>query len=196
MTIAIMLHGGATTVPAEEQQAYLDGCRTALDAGWLILERGGSAFDAVEDAIRVLETDPIFNAGRGGALNADGQVELDAAIMEGNDLNFGSVAVVQGVPHPVSVARQLLDEQERRTLAARGAERFAREHGLEMCAPEDLITERQRAKWEQEQRGQHDTVGCIVRDSTGLMVVGTSTGGLVGAPAGRVGDSPMPGCGF
>jgi len=194
--IAMIVHGGATSVPPEEEAAYLDGCRAALEAGWAILERGDSALDAVEAAIRVLEADPTFNAGRGGALNADGEVELCASLMEGGERKFGSVAIVMGLPHPVSVARRLLETQGPRVLAARGAERFAREQGLEVCDPAALITEKERKKWEAEAAGGHDTVGCVALDANGLLVASASTGGLVGSPAGRVGDSPVPGGGF
>jgi L-asparaginase / beta-aspartyl-peptidase len=123
VTIALIVHGGATSIPPEEEQAYADGCRAALEAGWAVLEAEGAALDAVEAAVRVLEADPTFNAGCGGALNADGAVELDAAVMEGGDLRFGAVAAVMGVPHPISAARRLLDTQGPRLLVARGAER-------------------------------------------------------------------------
>lgn len=194
--IALAVHGGATTVPLEEVDAYLAGCRAALDAGWAVLARGGSAIDASEAAVRVLEADPTFNAGYGGALNADGDVELCASIMEGDELCFGSVAIAMGLPHPISVARRLLETQGTRVLGARGAERFAREQGFDTCEPSELITEKQRKKLAAEQSVSHDTVGCVALDANGLLATAVSTGGLAGSPVGRIGDSPLPGCGF
>jgi L-asparaginase / beta-aspartyl-peptidase len=196
--IAIIVHGGASPVPPEEADAYRAGCLAALDAGWNVLEGGGSAVDAVEAAIRELESDPTFNAACGAALNADGEVELDAALMRGADLAFGAVGAARGLPHPISVARRLLDAQDARLLVAEGARRFAEEQGLELCDPADLITEKQRHSLEQQAQasGSNDTVGCVAIDAEGRLVAGTSTGGEVGVPPGRVGDSPLPGCGL
>jgi beta-aspartyl-peptidase (threonine type) len=194
--ITMIVHGGATEIPPQEEKAYREGCLAALSAGWKVLEREGSAVDAVEAALRVLESDPTFNAGYGGALTADGVVELDAALMEGADLRFGSVAAMKGARHPSSAARRLLDTQGPRLLVAEGAERFAREQQLELCDPAALITERQRKKLEEQRGGHHDTVGCVALDIHGLLATGASTGGLVGSPAGRVGDSPVPGGGL
>jgi beta-aspartyl-peptidase (threonine type) len=202
MPIAIIVHGGATSIPAEEEEAYRAGCRRAVEAGWAALERGDSALDAVEAAIRVLEDDPTFNAGRGGALNAAGEVELCAGVMEGERLQFGAVTVAQGLLHPISVARALMERQQTRLLAGRGAEQFAASIGAERCEPASLITDKQRRAWEEQREqeataaGSHDTVGCVAIDAQGRIVAGTSTGGEVGLPVGRVGDSPLPGCGF
>jgi beta-aspartyl-peptidase (threonine type) len=199
MTIAIIVHGGASTIAPDEEQAYRRGVRAALDAGWEVLERGGPALEAVEAAIRVMEADETFNAGRGSALKADGTVECCAALMRGEDLHYGSVAVVQGLPHPISVARLLIDQP--RMLAAAGAEEFAAGRGAERCPPEALITEKQRKKLEQAQKeqseaSQHDTVGCVALDREGRLAAGTSTGGEENVPPGRVGDSPLVGCGL
>lgn len=202
MPIAIIVHGGASTIPAGEEEAYRAGCLRALEAGWTVLERGGAALDAVEAAVRVLEDDPTFNAGRGGAMNAAGEVELCAGLMEGAELKFGAITMAQGVPHPISVARALLERHGTRLLAGRGAERFADEVGAERCPPADLITDKQRQAWEEQMEqaptaaGSHDTVGCVALDAEGRIVAATSTGGEVGLPVGRVGDSPLPGCGF
>ncbi|ADV67365.1 isoaspartyl peptidase/L-asparaginase family protein [Deinococcus maricopensis] len=187
---AIIVHGGAHEVPAGKEAASRSGCVAAANAGRKVLEGGGSAVEAVEAAIRVLEADPTYNAGYGSALNADGQVEMDAAIMDGATLDVGAVAGLPGVRHPISVARRLLREQEI-LLISEGARRFARESGAELCAPEDLITPEQRAAYE-----DHDTVGCVALDADGHLAAGASTGGLSGQRAGRVGDSPQPGCGF
>lgn len=198
--IAIIVHGGAHELPPEKVDPTRAGCLEAVREGWTILERGGSAFDAVEAAIRVLEADPTFNAGYGAELNADGDIELDAAIMEGNELKAGAVGAVRGVPHPISVARMLVDE-EPVLLVADGARRFAEARGAELCAPEDLITPEQheeRARRQQEGTRppkKHDTVGCVALDADGRIVAGTSTGGTGSNPSGRVGDSPQIGSG-
>lgn len=192
MTWAIILHGGAKEIEPEEEQAHRDGCLKALGAGRAILEADGAAADAVVAAIRELESDPTFNAGYGSALNAEGQVEMCSALMEGRDLDVGAVSVIQGVRHPISVARAMLHEKEI-LLSGPGARRFAAAHQLELCDPADLISPEQ---VKAARTGSHDTVGCIALDSSGRLAVGTSTGGLEGSPVGRVGDSPQPGCGY
>ncbi len=186
---AIILHGGAKDIEAEEADANREGCLIALAAGRAVLERGGSAVDAVEAAVRQLEADPTFNAGYGSALNADGEVEMCSAIMEGAEFKIGGVTVIMGVRHPISVAKAMLEE-DTIMLAGDGARRFAAQMGLELCDPAELVPPEQKAT------GTHDTVGCIALDETGLIAVGTSTGGLDGARPGRVGDSPQAGCGF
>ena len=139
MTLSIIVHGGAKTITDEKVEANHAGCLAAVEAGWAVLRSGGSAGEAVEVAIRVLETDQTFNAGFGATLNSEGEVELDAAMMEGAKLGWGAVAAVQGVRHPISVAHKIMDEKPM-LLVARSAERFAAEHGFEMCAKEDLIS--------------------------------------------------------
>lgn len=192
MMWAIILHGGAKEIEPEEAEAHRHGCLKALAAGRSVLQSNGSAADAVEAAIRELESDPTFNAGYGSALNADGEVEMCSALMEGGELNVGGVSIIQGVRHPISVARAMLHETEI-LLSGPGARRFAAERGLELCDPADLIPpEEQKAK----KTGTHDTVGCIALDMNKRLAVGTSTGGLDGSPVGRVGDSPQPGCGY
>lgn len=186
----IILHGGAKDIEPDEVEAHRSGCMQALSAGRAVLERGGSATDAVEAAIRILENDPVFNCGYGSALNAAGEVEMCAAVMEGKTLNIGGVSIIQGVRNPVSVARAMLEE-ETVLIAGPGARAFAAEKGLELCAPDALA-----AEGERRQPGTHDTVGCVALDQDGLLAAGTSTGGLDGTPVGRVGDSPLPGCGF
>jgi L-asparaginase / beta-aspartyl-peptidase len=194
MTIALIVHGGARELPSEEIAANRSGCLAALRAGWAILERGGAALDAVEAAIRALEDDPTFNAGVGAALNADGEVELEAAIMESSALRCGAVAGVGCLRHPISVARRILDA-EPNLLISRGAERFAEEQGAELCHPSELITDKQRRALEQKQEG-HDTVGCVALDDKGVLATGASTGGLIGQHPGRVGDTALIGCGL
>lgn len=187
---AIIVHGGAHETPPEQVAASRAGVLAALNAGRRVLEGGGPAVEAVEAAIRVLEDDPTFNAGYGSALTADGTVEMDSALMDGSTLEVGAVAGLQGVRHPVSVARRLLREKEV-LLTGAGARRFAETHGAELCDPAELISPEQR--WPHE---EHDTVGCVALDMDGHLAAGTSTGGLSGQPAGRVGDSPVIGCGF
>jgi len=187
---AIIVHGGAHEVPAGKESASRAGVLAALNAGRRVLEGGGAAVEAVEAAIRVLEDDPTFNAGYGSALTADGTVEMDSALMDGSTLEVGAVAGLSGVRHPVSVARRLLPEKEI-LLIGEGASRFAQEHGAELCDPAELISPEQRQSFE-----DHDTVGCVALDLQGHLAAGTSTGGLSGQPAGRVGDSPLVGCGF
>ncbi|PYE53120.1 isoaspartyl peptidase/L-asparaginase family protein [Deinococcus yavapaiensis] len=187
---AIIVHGGAHEVPAEKASASRAGCLAALNAGRRVLEAGGTAVEAVESAIRVLEDDPTFNAGFGSALTSEGRVEMDAAIMDGATLDVGAVAGLTSARNPVSVAKQVLRERAI-LLIARGADAFARERGVELTDPVDLITSTQREAVE-----DHDTVGCVALDLHGHVAAGTSTGGLTGQRPGRVGDSPLPGCGF
>ena len=144
---ALIVHGGAHAIPEEKLEAHKTGCIRAVAAGVAVLEQGGSALDAVEAAIRVLEDDPTFNAGYGSMLNADGDVEMDAAIMEGSGLHTGAVASIRGVRHPISVARAVIDTPHA-LLSAEGARKFARERGCELCAPEEMIHEEMRAEWD------------------------------------------------
>ena len=183
---AIIVHGGATEIPEEKRADYREGCERAASAGRRVLEAGGPATEAVVAAVRVLEADRTFNAGIGSVLNADGKVQADASVMDGATLDVGAVAAIEHVRHPVEVAAALLREEEV-LLVADGAERFAREHGLEGPALTALTTGETEA---------HDTVGCVALDADGHIATAVSTGGLPDAPAGRVGDSPLPGGGF
>jgi len=193
----IIIHGGAKTISEDKIAANQAGCLAAVEAGWTVLSEGGSAAAAVETAIRVLESDQTFNAGFGSTLNSEGEVEVDAAMMEGATLSWGAVAAVQGVRHPISAARRIMEEKPR-LLVARSGERFALEHGLEMCAKEDLISEEQQQEWEEEAEvlDRPNTVGCVALDVNGNLVAGTSTGGTTGQPQGRVGDTALVGCGL
>ena len=184
---ALIVHGGAKPIEAEERQPNRDGCLEALAAGQAVLESGGTSIDAVEASIRVLEALPIFNAGYGSTLNTHGEVEMCAAIMDGATLEVGAVGAAMGVRHPVSVARKLLPEQSI-LLAGEGAFIFARDNDAELCSPDELITDK--AKEEQ------DTVGAVALDMNGNLAAGTSTGGLSGQPKGRMGDSALPGSGY
>jgi L-asparaginase / beta-aspartyl-peptidase len=189
---ALILHGGAKDVAAEQEAANRAGCLSALLAGRAVLEDWGSAVDAVEAAVRSLEGDPTFNAGYGSVLNARGEVEMDASLMDGSSLDIGGVAAIQGVRHPISGAKAML-RQKPLLLAGVGARRFAEEVGAELCDPVDMISPEQRSS---EARRGYDTVGCVALDRSGVIACGTSTGGLSGKWQGRVGDSPLPGCGF
>jgi len=204
---SLIVHGGAWNIPDAAVADCRAGCHDALAAGWAILSRGGSAFDAVESAIRVLEDRPVFDAGTGSHLNRDGYVELDAMIMDGVTLNAGAVAGVRGVRNPITLARRILELGEHMMLVGEGARQFAAEQGLPLCDPSELVVERERAAW-LEWRGRPDaglsdfttehamgTVGAVAIDSTGGLVAGTSTGGTLCKHRGRVGDSSLIGCG-
>src|SRR5262249_58694053 len=148
MPISLIVHGGAWDIPNDEVAEHQNGCRAALEAGWHVLERGGAALDAVEAAVRILEDAPIFDAGVGSVLNRDGDVELDAAVMDGATLRSGAVAAVRRVRNPITLARRVL-ESHVILLVAQGAERFAESVGLPLCDPAELIVERERRRWEQ-----------------------------------------------
>jgi beta-aspartyl-peptidase (threonine type) len=197
MTLAIIVHGGAKAISEDKVKANHAGCLAAVEAGWTVLRGGGSAGEAVEAAIRVLEADQTFNAGFGATLNTEGEVELDAAMMEGAKLGWGAVAAVQGVRHPISVARMIMDEKPR-LLVAQSAKRFAAENGAEMCAKDDLIADEQWEQWKEDQEvlDRPNTVGCVALDANGVLVAGTSTGGTTNQPAGRVGDTAIVGSGL
>src|SRR5574341_13866 len=154
---AIIVHGGAGAIKDDSLPARLDGCKAAALAGWQILERGGSALDAAEAAVVVLEDNPLFNAGTGSALNSLGKVEMDAAIMAGQSLRAGAVAAVSGVKNPITLARRIMEDTRHVMLAGEGALLFARENGFPECEPESLIVDSARKRWET----KHGTVGCV-----------------------------------
>lgn len=205
----ILVHGGAYDIPEAAQAAHVRGCSAAAEAGYAILERGGSALDAVEAAIRVLEDDPTFDAGLGAFLNADGEVELDSILMNGADLAFGSVAAVQRIKNPISLARLVMEKSGHCMLAGDGAFRFAEKMGIKPCRTQDLLSGRERERWERARSGEKikydefgnprerpsDTVGAVALDLRGNIAGGTSTGGTFNKLPGRVGDSPLVGCG-
>ena len=188
---AIIVHGGAGPIKDDSLPARLEGCRDAARAGWKILEQGGTALDAVEAAVVVLEDNPLFNAGTGSTLNSSGQVEMDAAIMEGQSLRAGAVAAVSGIRNPIKLARRIMEDGRHVMLASVGALLFAREIGFPEVSPEALILESEKKPWD----GKHDTVGCVAMDCAGRLAVATSTGGIFNKLPGRVGDSPLIGCG-
>lgn len=188
---ALIVHGGAGADPADGEELR-GGVREAALAGWRVLTRDGSALDAVEAAVRVLEDHPRFNAGHGSVLTSAGTVEMDASIMEGDRLGCGAVAAVNRVANPITLARRVLQDGRHVLLVAEGAHAFARVTGLPECDPVSLVTERQRARLSAEGRG---TVGAVALDRHGTVAAATSTGGMVGKRPGRVGDSALIGCG-
>ncbi len=187
---SLVIHGGAKTIAPAKAEPHRQGLLAAVEAGAAVLREGGSALDAAEQAVRSMETCPVFNAGYGSVLNADGEVEMDAALMEGTRLRLGAVGAIRGVRHPISVARAMLDAVPV-LLVGEGARRFAAERNLELCDPAEMIAPGVSSK-----EGGLDTVGCVARDASGCTVAATSTGGLAGKHPGRVGDSPLPGCGL
>jgi L-asparaginase / beta-aspartyl-peptidase len=206
MQPSLIVHGGAWPIPDDAVEACRAGCRRALEAGWQVLTAGATALDAVQAAIIVLEDDPAFDAGTGSHLNRDGRVELDAIIMDGTTLDAGSVAAVRCMRNPIRLARRVLEASPHMMLVGAGAEQFAREQGLPLCDPDDLIVERERQIWKARRASQlvasdcttvqpKGTVGAVARDVRGHLAAGTSTGGTQYKYPGRVGDSPLIGCG-
>jgi beta-aspartyl-peptidase (threonine type) len=207
MQPSIIVHGGAGDIPETLLEAHKAGTGRAVEAGWAVLAGGGSAMDAVEAAIVVMEDDEAFDAGRGSFLNADGQVELDAGFMEGSSLQVGAVAGVQFIRNPIRLARAVMEKSEHVLLVAQGAQRFAHKMGFPTCELTDLAVPREFERWHKYLRertsAKHalvgelsDTVGCVALDREGHMAAGTSTGGTRNKMPGRVGDVPMVGCGF
>src|ERR1700685_3342274 len=139
----LVVHGGASAMPADMVEAHIHGVRNALAAGWRVLRAGGAALDAVEEAVVIMEDDETFDAGRGSFLNRDGRVQLDALIMDGATLRAGGVGCVERVRNPVRVARKILSESPHVYFVGDGAERFAEEHGVELCANDELIIPRE-----------------------------------------------------
>jgi L-asparaginase / beta-aspartyl-peptidase len=209
----LVVHGGAWAMPDDMVEAHLHGVRNALAAGWSVLASGGSALDAVEEAVVVMEDDETFDAGRGSFLNRDGKVQLDALIMDGATLRAGGVGCVERLRNPVRAARKILSESPHVYFVAEGAERFAAEHGVTLCRNQDLIIPREvdrlreyQAKQGEEVSAQngndlfaptisHDTVGAVALDSAGNIAAATSTGGTLNKAPGRLGDSSLIGCG-
>ena len=204
----LVVHGGAWAIPDEMVEAHLNGVRNAVESGWRILEAGGSALDAVEAAVVVMENDEAFDAGRGSFLNREAKVQLDALIMDGNTLRAGGVGCVEHIANPVRAARKVLSESPHVYFVAEGAERFAKQHGIPLCRNEDLIIPREVERLRQFQdlttsEGQelfapeisHDTVGAVALDNLGNIAAATSTGGTLNKAPGRLGDSSLIGCG-
>jgi beta-aspartyl-peptidase (threonine type) len=205
---SIAVHGGAGTIaPAdltpENERAYRAGLERALRAGFSVLDAGGASLDAVIAAVRVLEDDPLFNAGHGAVLAANGQHELDASVMDGRDLRAGAVAGVRHVRSPIELARLVMERSPHVMLSGTGAEEFALEQGLAPVPNAHFATERRRRELERMLHGEIEagreslmgTVGAVALDSHGHLAAATSTGGMTGKKWGRVGDSPIIGAG-
>jgi beta-aspartyl-peptidase (threonine type) len=203
-------------MPDDMVEAHIRGVNNALAAGWSVLARGGSAVDAVEEAVVVMEDDETFDAGRGSFLNRDGRVQLDALIMDGATLRAGGVGCVEHLRNPVRAARKILSESPHVYFVAEGAERFAAEHGVPLCKNEDLVIPREVERLRAYQASQaakqqdgndlfaapegdvtlsHDTVGAAALDGNGNIAAATSTGGTLNKAPGRLGDSSLIGCG-
>jgi beta-aspartyl-peptidase (threonine type) len=224
---ALVVHGGAGAITRddlrpEQDAAYREAMATAAQAGAAVLRAGGSAMDAIEAAIHLLEDDPLFNAGRGAAFTAEGRNELDASIMDGATLSAGAVAGVTTTRHPISAARAVIEGSTHVMLGGEGADAFARSQGLEQVDPVYFFTERRWRALEKglarlglpmparppgapedmsgkaalvHEEGKHGTVGVVARDVHGDVAAGTSTGGSSAKRWGRVGDSPIIGAG-
>ncbi len=196
-TFAIVVHGGAGGyhLTAEEELLYRQGIEKALDAGYSVLEKGGSSLDAVEEAIKVMEESPLFNAGRGSVLNEAGYVEMDASIMEGRELKAGAVAGIKHYLHPISIAKKVMEKSPHVFLVADGAEKFALLQGFQPLPLDSLITSKRFQEWHKQKEKRYGTVGAVAIDKHGNIAAGTSTGGMGFKMEGRVGDSPIIGAG-
>jgi beta-aspartyl-peptidase (threonine type) len=200
---AIAVHGGAWNIPKEIQKSCQKGVKKAVDVGFDCLMNGGSALDAVEIAVRCMEDNPVFDAGIGSVLNAEGKIELDAAIMDGKTLSAGAVAAVEEIRNPISLARKVMEDSTHILLVGEGANKFAQSHGFERFS--GLAVKRELARWKR-LRSQYvrtmrfsegnETVGAAAIDCDGNVAAGTSTGGVPFKLPGRVGDSCLIGCGL
>lgn len=214
-TIAFVIHGGAGTIDRdqmapEKEKEYRAGLEQALKKGYEILLRGGSSLDAVETAVRFLEDDPNFNAGKGAVFTSAGENELDASIMDGKTLKAGAVGGVKRIKNPISLARLVMEKSPHVMLDCSGAEDFAKEQGIELVDPKYFFTRR---RWDELQREKatkqggsagtphfvsddsHGTVGAVALDQNGNLAAATSTGGTTNKRPGRIGDSPIIGAG-
>lgn len=222
----LVIHGGAGTIlksqmTPEKEKAYQEALNKALETGYAILKEGGSAMDAVEAAVRTMEDNPLFNAGKGAVFTNEGKNELDAAIMDGKTLAAGSVAGVTTIRNPITAARAVMEKSPHVMMTGKGAERFAQQQGIEIVDPSYFYTEErwkglQRAKREDSTKMQQDhtdtskkvslrqpenkdykygTVGAVALDRHGNLAAATSTGGMTNKKFGRVGDAPIIGAG-
>ncbi len=193
MNKTIVVHGGAGAwdLRAEQSQVAVAACQEAALVGGRILQDGGSALDAVEAAVRVLEDCPVLDAGRGSYLNQAGEVEMDALIMDGATLDLGCLSAVQDIRYPISLARKVMTDSPHAFLTAHGASAFADSIGFPRCDPAELLVD---GKWQALDVTQ-DTVGAVAVDAAGNVAAGTSTGGTRGKMIGRIGDSPLVGSG-
>jgi beta-aspartyl-peptidase (threonine type) len=206
----LLIHGGAWAMPDDAIVAHEVGIANALAAGYALLERGATAVDAVEAAVAVMEDDETFDAGRGSFLTQDGRVQMDALLMNGENLRTGGVACVERLRNPIRAARLVLDKSPHVYFVGTGAERFARQHGMALCDNMELVIPREQERLYKAQTDEqaglpdetfsgslesHDTVGAVALDRHGNIAAGTSTGGTLNKAPGRVGDSSLIGCG-
>lgn len=206
----IIVHGGAWRIAEETHADHIGGTHVAAEAGWKILAKGGSALDAVEKAVSVMEDDPTFDAGVGSVLNRTGDIEMDAIIMNGDSLAMGAVAAVRGITNPIQLARLIMKDTDHNLLVGEGARRFAETKGMRLCAEAELTVPREIERFRRLQQmpdyqlsdefspdvpHPQGTVGAVAIDAEGNIAAATSTGGASYKLPGRVGDSPLVGCG-
>jgi L-asparaginase / beta-aspartyl-peptidase len=196
MQTALIVHGGAWDWPDDKDKPKAESIQKALEIGRDILQKGGTALDAVEKAINWLEDDPLFDAGTGSHLNAEGIVEMDAIIIDAAKRNFGAVAGVSRVRYPISLARLVLEKTEHNFFVGSNADSLAARLGMPLVPNITLVSDEELAAYRRKDTsGGWDTVGAIALDKYGHLAVGTSTGGTPMKAAGRVGDSPLFGAG-
>jgi len=205
--VRLIIHGGAWSIPDELVDDHIKGVKASAKQTYAFLKEGMSALDAVEFAVNILEKDQTFDAGRGAFLNELGEIELDAMIIDGKDLNFGAVAAVQNILHPVSLARKIMEETEHSFIVGKGAQAFAEKMNIVALDPKELLTDRELAFYNKVkedvnfkphhpfEKQARDTVGAVAIDQFGNLAAATSTGGTPRKLQGRVGDSPIVGAG-
>ena len=213
MKYGVIVHGGAgDDILDEEVEAFKKGVRRACEKAYEILEKGGEAMEAVEEAVSLMEDNPTFDAGKGSCVNKKGEVEMDAIIAT-DDFKLGSVCAVQNVKNPIKLARLVMEKTKHVMLAGEGAHLFAKKEKLELCSPEELLVGRELERYyeikglktyeskesfrldKDEKTNGMGTVGCVCQDKEGRIVIAVSTGGTPFKMAGRVGDSPLWGSG-
>lgn len=210
---AIAIHGGAGTLlkgqmTAEKEELYRNALQNALDGGYLLLEQGGTAVDAVAEAVRILEDSPLFNAGKGSVFTAEGTHEMDAAIMDGKNLNAGAVSLITGIKNPISLARDVMEKSDHVFLAGEGAMRFAQSLDYKLENEDYFYDEFRHQQWQEikdtdsfqldhskSKDSKFGTVGAVACDKDGNIAAATSTGGMTNKRFGRIGDSPVLGAG-
>lgn len=209
--VAIVIHGGSgrlyrEPMPPEKEEAYKSKLTEAVQAGYTILKKGGTAVDAVEASIKILEDSPLFNAGKGAVFSSDEINELDAAIMDGKNMNAGAVAGVRTIKNPIAAARAVMENSAHVMMTGEGADAFAAAAGLQLVDPSYYKVEE---RWEQIRQlkqmeslsdevaatNKYGTVGAVALDASGNLAAGTSTGGMLNKRYGRVGDTPIIGAG-
>ncbi|ROL49582.1 Isoaspartyl peptidase/L-asparaginase [Anabarilius grahami] len=203
MLPVVVVHGGAGHIPKERAELSTIGVKEAARTGYVILQKGGSAMDAVVEAVTLMENNPRFNAGRGSVLNVKGEVEMDALVMDGRTLASGAVSAVRRVANPVQLARLVMEKTNHLCLTAEGASKFARSMGVPEVPEESLITDYAKMRWKKNlgpdanpvecQMGKMGTVGAVAVDIDGNIACATSTGGMINKMEGRVGDTPCVG---